>query len=396
MAGVPPPLVALFPGETVAAPLNLINDDRDIKMYHRAIVGITKPYDMKPKGLKNFLLAVKERSRLYNWGTILDVPDALGNTRSLLEQYGNVDMEDCQIHANDYMMMRQRDAQNSMMLYQFLSNSISDEVKSELTVQSEMYEVQGQFDGICFLKLIVSTAQVDTIATVSVLRSTLKRLDVKMVELSGNLIDFHTHVRETVGSLAAYGEVMQNSDLLTSLFEAYEAVEDEKFQQYIAHKQIAYEEGLRYTPNQIMQLAETHYRLRVEAGKWKSPTKKDIEITALRVQIDQIQNKAPVAMVANTKAPYNANDPKHAWKKVPPTTNETTKVVDKKTWNWCRNHKAWGQHTYESCRGVTIKKDRTTIPNSNNTTQSDQPTTPEVQVNSTLTSIIEEGAIRLR
>jgi hypothetical protein len=315
MAGVPPPPVALFPGETIATPLNLVNDDRDIKMYHRAIVGLTKPYDLKPKGLKNFLLAVKERSRLYNWATILDVPDALGNIRPLLEQYGNVDMDDCQIHANDYMMLRQRDAQNSMMLYQFLSNSISDDMKSELTVQSEIFEVQGQFDGLCFLKLIISTAEVDTIATVSVLRNTLKRLDVKMVEVSGNLIEFHTHVRETVGSLAAYGEVMQNTDLLTSLFEAYEAVEDEKFQQYITHKQIAYEEGLRYSPNQIMQLAEKHYKLRVKAGKWKSPSKKDIEITALKVQVNQMQVKIPSnnnnsGNNTQGKIAYNPNDPK--------------------------------------------------------------------------------------
>jgi hypothetical protein len=169
-------------------------------------------------------------------------------------------MEDCQIHANDYMMIRQRDAQNSIMLYQFLSNSISDEMKSELTVQSYRFEVKGQFDGICFVKLIISTAQVDTIATVSLLRNMLKRLEVKVIELSGNLIDFHVHVRKTVGSLAAYGEIMQNTDLLTSLFEAYEAVEDKKFQQYIANKQIAYEEGVRYTPNQLMQLADTHYK----------------------------------------------------------------------------------------------------------------------------------------
>jgi hypothetical protein len=89
---------------------------------------------------------------LYNWTTILEVPDVLGNIRSLLEQYGNIDMEDCQIHANDYMMIRQRDAQNSVMLYQFLTNSISNEMKSELTVPSEIYEVQGQFDGICFFE----------------------------------------------------------------------------------------------------------------------------------------------------------------------------------------------------------------------------------------------------
>jgi hypothetical protein len=143
-----------------------------------------------------------------------------------------------------------------------------------------------------------------------------------MVELSGNLIDFHVHVHENVGSLAAYGEVIQNSDLLTSLFESYEAVEYEKFQQYISHK----------------------------------------------------------------------------WKKIPPTSGETTKEVDKKVWNWCKNHKAWGQYTYESCRSVAIKKYCNTHTNTvnNTTTQPTLPSpTPEVEVNNKLSSIVESGGFRL-
>jgi hypothetical protein len=91
-------------------------------------------------------------------------------------------MEECQDHAVDYMGQRLRNAQNSMMLYQFMSNSISEEVKLDLTVQSDLYEIDGLCDGLCFLKLIVSTAQVDTIATVSVLQNSLKRLERKTVE----------------------------------------------------------------------------------------------------------------------------------------------------------------------------------------------------------------------
>jgi hypothetical protein len=87
-----------------------------------------------------------------------------------------------------------------------------------------------------------------------------------------------------------------------------------------------------------MQLTETHYKLRIESGKWKTPTKKDIKITALKVQINQIQTKSsstPVANAVTTKNKYNPNDPKHAWKKIPPTSNETTKEVEKKICNWC-------------------------------------------------------------
>jgi hypothetical protein len=397
---VPPPiLVALFPGETVATPLNLIDDANDIKMYHKAIVGITELYDLKPRGLKNFLLAVKQRARLYNWDAILNVPDAFGHMRPFIQQYDNVTMEECQDHAINYMGQRLRNAQNSMMLYQFLSNSISDKVKSDLTVQSELYDIDGLCDGLCFLKLIVSTAQVDTIARVSVLRNSLKRLERKVTEYSGNLIDLHAYVRETMSNLAAYGEIMQDTDLVNSLFEEYEVVEDDKFQNYITNKQVSYEEGTRITPQQLMTTIENYYKLRVEAGKLKSPTKANNEIMALKVQIEKLQT-------TNAKVNNSVQgDGKHAWKKVPPKSGETTKEVDGRVWNWCKNHKAWCQHTYEKCRGVTVRPPRTdkvamnvAETTANNKGKGVPPDTnnPTVQVNDALTTIIEDGALKFR
>jgi hypothetical protein len=94
MAAVPavppvpvPPIVALFPGETVATPLILINGADDIKMYHKAIVGLTVQYDLKPRGLKFFLLAVKQRATLYSWEGVLNIPDLAGNIRPFIQKY---------------------------------------------------------------------------------------------------------------------------------------------------------------------------------------------------------------------------------------------------------------------------------------------------------------------
>jgi hypothetical protein len=131
MAGVPPPGLLpippvpvipflLFPGQN--AILDLGNSDRDIKMYHKAIVpnvGAIK-YDLKSEGLKSFLESVRVRAKLYGWMDILDIPDATGAVVSILDQYGNITMDECRAHATVYMAARNRNTQNSVMLYQFL------------------------------------------------------------------------------------------------------------------------------------------------------------------------------------------------------------------------------------------------------------------------------------
>jgi hypothetical protein len=72
-----------------------------------------------------------------------------------------------------------------------------------------------------------------------------------------------------------------------------------------------------------------------------------------------MQEKVPTTTPLSTKNAYIPNDPKHAWKKIAPTSGETTKVVDKKIFNWCINHKAWGQQTYKKCRDLATNKNST-------------------------------------
>jgi hypothetical protein len=45
-----------------------------------------------------------------------------------------------------------------------------------------------------------------------------------------------------------------------------------------------------------------------------------------------------------------------AWKLVPPTGKEPkTKKVGKKTYHWCKTHKAWTIHTEADCKGIDYK-----------------------------------------
>jgi hypothetical protein len=378
----------LFPGQNVI--LDLAGSDRDIKMYHKAIipnVGATK-YDLKPEGLKSFLESVRVRAKLYNWMNILDVPDAAGVVLSILDQYGNISMDECRAYATVFMGARNRDTQNSVMLYQFLLNSIEEKWKATLLSKMAIYTINGEQEGLCFLRLLISRAQVSTLATVSVLRNSLGNLDKKIIEFAGNISAFNDHVQSLNDKLAAFGETTPDSMLMNCLFRAYATVEDDDFRQYIKNKRINYEERREInTPDEMMELADSQYKIRVEEQNWKSPNKKDEEITILKAQIE-----------AKIKTPYDPNQ--HKWKKVAPKDNIFIKEVEGRVWNWCKNHKAWTQHTYEACRGVTARSARanpavvTPPPSASENMGTPVNTNPTVQVNPILSSIVEGGAIR--
>jgi hypothetical protein len=364
-------------------------------LYHKAIlpnVGTIK-YDLKSEGLNSFLESVRVRAKLYVWMDILDVPDAANVGVSILDQYGNISMDECWAHATVYTAARNQDTQNSVMLYQFLLNSIEEKWKTTLLSKMILYTINGEQDGLCFLRLIISRAQVNTLATVSVLRNALGNLDKKIVEFSGNVTEFNDYVLSVTDKSAASGETTPDSMLMNCLFRSYATIEDIDFRQYVNNKKVNYKERREInTPDEMMELVEFKFHIRSEEQTWKSPSKKDEEISVLKAQIEATALKAQIE--TKTKNPYDPNSSKNKWKKIPPSNNKTTKEHLGNVWNWCKNHKAWTQHTYEACKDVSV---RTTKVNEGTAASSNAPTNtnPTVQVNPILTSIVDGGGHRI-
>jgi hypothetical protein len=68
------------------------------------------------------------------------------------------------------------------------------------------------------LRTIIAKTQLDTVGTVSTLRSSLGILDVKIVELTANIEAFHLHVNTITNALDSYGEPYP--ELVLNLFKA--------------------------------------------------------------------------------------------------------------------------------------------------------------------------------
>ena len=252
-SGPAPKPASLFLSTDSSTPLDL-EDTKDRKLYTNAIKGIETKYDLSPQKLKAFLDDVHDRSQLYGWGSILSVPDKDDKKRNIIEEYGRITIEECNKYAEAHFKVRQRKAQNSVMLYNFIINSLTTEAKAELSVQQEQYVVDGIKDGLSFLKHLISKAQIDTVAMVNVLRTSVARLPSKMTEYAGNIKEFNLYVRQITNAIAAYGE--KCPELLVNVFNAYEVVEDEKFQAYIMAKKNAWE-SRRYCRGRCFKVNES-------------------------------------------------------------------------------------------------------------------------------------------
>jgi hypothetical protein len=81
------------------------------------------------------------------------------------------------------------------------------------------------------LILLISRSQVNTFATVSVLRNALGILDKQIIEFSGNVTEFNDHMQFLIDKLAAFVEKTPVSMLTICLFRAYARIEDVDFRQ---------------------------------------------------------------------------------------------------------------------------------------------------------------------
>jgi hypothetical protein len=102
----------------------------------------------------------------------LTVADAQGNDHFIPDAYGRVTLERCLVSANAYVATPTRNSQNNAMLYQFLSNSMTEEAKLDLLAAPEVYTI-GE------IPAIIGKAMVDTIVTVMTIRNAFASLDTK-------------------------------------------------------------------------------------------------------------------------------------------------------------------------------------------------------------------------
>lgn len=349
------PAFALFPGRASVDPLDFTDSD-DVKLYKTATAAMTTPYNLSPIGLTQFLSNVQDRAIEFGWESLLKVPTGPAPfvNKNIITDYGLISMSECDRHALTYFEQNTREAQNSGMLYTFLSKSLTEEARMLIfAFKGEFMKTVAAIGapigiGILLLKTIIGKSVVDSAATVDTLRNSVAALDSKMVDLQSNVKLFNLHVINIRNGLIARGELVP--ELITNLFKAYAKASDDEFVDYMRTKKFAHFDGTtNETADSLMAKALAHYEASVERGSWNAPTEKDAKIVALTAENAKLK-KAKKANDKGNEAPAGTNQTgKNAWKKVKPKAGETTKVIGATTWNWCKYHKAWVRHEPGSC-----------------------------------------------
>jgi hypothetical protein len=394
---VTPPPFALLPGMANADVALDFTKSNEIKVFNRAIEGNATKFDLKEGNLMFFIECIKERFRIYNWTSVVTVPDAEGEDREVLESYGLVTLEDCQAHAEQYINEETRQAQNSMMLYQYIINSLSDQAKIIVYANPDLYTIDGQPSGICLLKVIIGKSTIDTIATIDLLQNSLQNLEQKMIDLKSNIKEFNLYVTQKRSALIARGH--PPTELKRHLFKAYLKCGDEEFIRFINMKKDQYEEGEPISEDELMSKALAKYELKVENKTWNVADAHKERIIALEAQVKQLKQGSSGSPTSTTRSSRStkASDDKFAWKKErPKSTDPQSKTFNKKRYHWCEKHGMWSIHTPEQCflKDKTVSSNLVTNNGASGFSQSDSASnrSPQLTVARAMTAVASTTA----
>ena len=198
-------------------------------------------------------------------------------------------------------------------------------------------------------------------------------MPAKLEELKGDIDQLNAFVKVTQDQLAARGET--TNDLLANLFKGYLSSRDPTFKRYIEKKQEDYDDGTEFTINGLMTTASNKYKLLVESGKWMAPSDVQSKIIALEAKVKQFENKGKSSnsnsggnkqgskKSGSGKSSNKGKNKKEfpAWMTKWPGKDfvnaNKTKLMEGRTYWWCRMHKPFCMHQTSQCNLAKSKSD---------------------------------------
>lgn len=356
----------LNPGEANRAVLLFITDI-EIKFQRMMVRPPEIKFDGKGESLRAFVQRIREHAALGGMAGLYMVPDAItGNRRNLLENYGIIPIQDVRVYVQALYNARGRDAQDDQMLFLYLASSLTEVFERDIKGKSDEYTIRvpiGEYmSGLLFLKIILSRSQVATRATVSNLRKQVGNLPNRMTELHGNVVAFNDYVRGLINDFAAFGASCD--EMIDNVMWAYGRVDDEQFHQLANNMNWEFQKAPTTPLDVFMTQAENEYNIRVQMGEWKSPSPKDLEITALKATIAKgtpSPKAASAATGSSEKTPKKsfaeriaAERISHPWKWIAPNAGASwSKTESGIKVNWCSKHEKWvTTHTDAECKGA--------------------------------------------
>jgi hypothetical protein len=396
------------------------------KIYEAAVLPLAgDKFDGTDGQLPNFLTRLRERAKEFTWlSTVCNVKVADGPPavfRNLVDDYGNISLEQVRTHATGYANAESRTRQNSAQMQQCIFSSLTQAFQNRVNLQKASWYINDQADGALLLKVVIALSYPDTPATTSHIRTELTKSDEKMIELNFDIEKFNDWITDQVAQLAARGA--QTTDLMENLFKGYEKVPDKEFLAYHAQKRMEYDEGKPISTEELMRLMRIKFQNKRRQKTWNVPTAEEEQIIALAAEVKSLRSQNQNlrrgsnrnAQTPGAGAGRQQNNPKNgnrspkkgragkanqgrdgdylnatgkwSWLKAAPKPGEkTSKSYDGKLFFWCKNHARWGRHAPANCRkGQGSPKDKN---KNNNKNQSSKQAEPQLRFAESLAAVV--------
>jgi hypothetical protein len=301
----------------------------------------------------------------------------VGTPINSILDYGRTTLEQVTNWERTFIALDTRASQDSKMMFEILSNSLSTTGLKRIQVWKNQYSINGLDSGGCMLKVIIRESYLDSNATVSTLKMNLANLDDYIRDNGSDLVAFNAYVQSQLDGLAARGET--TSDLMVYLFKAYKVIADPPFKMYITNIKDSHDDGTKvFSAHELMQKAVTFYKKSIQEKEWEQPSEDRKEVLALKAELKAMKkqndkNEKHVTFANNTKKAggskkgtkkKGSNRPDWLLNNTPPPDPKAMKFRfwNDLKWYWCapvtggKCKGNWRRHAPSECKGIAQKE----------------------------------------
>jgi len=212
------PVFVLTPGKYNAqAFLDFSQGSADVKLFNKGSSALPIIYD--GTNLEMFLNAFDDRAQVYSRDNILTIPTVAG-PKNLVREYGQITKEEVVAHVKTYASAANRQAQNCVMMYICLRNSVAATKLADLEGDLQEFTQQGP----TFLKYIIKEANNGTTAAAISVSMNMIELDKTMNSLQHDVKSFNNHCQGQFRIRDQLGQPISNTDGIAYLAKGYKEV----------------------------------------------------------------------------------------------------------------------------------------------------------------------------
>ena len=389
----PPPVA--FSRTPTAVNTGVLNyaQKEDVKIYHSAVKTLysnsDELYGCTPGDFLDFMHLVGNRANQQGWTNgFLMIPRNINNPggerTSLIHKHGKLSYGMIKLHKMSYIAGQTRDAQNTVMLYECLMNSLNKQGRLKVQTERDKFHitVPGSnkvfWSGPLLLKVIIDKGSVNSHAALTAIREQMTSLDTYISEIKYNIEMFHAHVKALVEQRHSRGG--ENQDLTFYLFKAYRTVPGDDFVLYICNLRNEYNKGrIAVTPASLMERVETEYKSLKLENAWNPKGKREEEILALKAQVAKMKKSINNGRRRDTKKDlaHKVRPPGKPKKKgvkdakfdkarqiKPNNPKKDVMIYQNKKWRWCSKDTGGACEMFVRHKPEECKKKDGTLPSS--------------------------------